>query len=190
MRRSRFSRLPVSNGSLWRLFLIPALYLVLCIAGAQAQNPVGISREFETEKIQISADNLITTHAMHIAEFSGNVRATMGTTVIVADRLKIFYAAKPENTGKSAPIKESIKKITADGNVKINFDDKVAVANHAEYITEGATLVLSGADSKITSGSDSISGAKITYHKTDGRIRVEGDKNKRVEAVFFQGKKL
>ena len=84
---------------------------------------------------------------------------------------------------------ESINKIVADGNVQIKFDNRVAVTQQAVYITETRVLVLSGADSKVISGNNSISGKKITVYRTDGRIQVEGDKEERVEAVLYPGEK-
>jgi lipopolysaccharide export system protein LptA len=50
-------------------------------------------------------------------------------------------------------------------------------------------LVLSGNNSKIISENDSISGEKITFYRTDGRINVESGNKKRVEAVFYSGQK-
>jgi LmbE family N-acetylglucosaminyl deacetylase len=81
----------------------------------------------------------------------------------------------------------AIEKLEASGNVKITFDDKVAVAQKAVYQTEKRVLVLSGPNSKVTSGKDSISGEIITYYRADERIKVESGPNKRVEAVFSSG---
>ncbi len=84
---------------------------------------------------------------------------------------------------------ESIKKIVANGNVQIKFDNRVAVTQQAVYITENRVLVLSGANSKVISGNNSISGEKITVYRTDGRIQVESGKEERVEAVLYPGEK-
>jgi len=48
---------------------------------------------------------------------------------------------------------------------------------------------LSGNNSKIVSGNNSISGEKITLYRTTGRINVESSGGKRVEAVFYSGEK-
>jgi len=138
----------------------------------------------ETEKIHIIADLLTSDREARFAEFSGNVRATQGDTVITSDQLKIFYAESAANTRKTAAAESQIKRIVATGNVKILFDKKVAVTEQAVYNTETKVLVLSGPDSKITSGADSITGAKITYYRSDGHMEVESGQNKRVEAVF------
>jgi lipopolysaccharide export system protein LptA len=142
----------------------------------------------EDGRIHITADKLISDDEVDYAEFIGNVRATQEDTVITADRLKIFV----KNTdNKSAPGvgTKSIHKIIASGNVKINFDNRVAVTPQAVYNTKTGVLVLSGDNSRIISGKDSISGEKITLYRTTGRITVESGEEKRVEAVFYSGEK-
>ena len=143
----------------------------------------------EDRKIHITADKLISDNEVDYAEFIGNVRATQEDTVITADRLKIFVKKNPDNKGAPGVGTESIHKIIASGNVKINFDNKVAVTRQAVYNTETEVLVLLGDDSKIISGKDSISGEKITLYRTTGRITVESGKEKRVEAVLYSGEK-
>lgn len=143
----------------------------------------------EDRKIHITADKLISDNDADYAEFIGNVRATQEDTVITADSLKIFVKKNPDNKSAPGVGTESINKIIASGNVKINFDNKVAVTPQAVYNTETGVLVLSGDNSRIVSGKDSISGEKITIYRTTGRITVESGGEKRVEAVFYSGEK-
>jgi lipopolysaccharide export system protein LptA len=143
----------------------------------------------EDRKIHITADKLISDNEHDYAEFIGNVRATQKDTVITADRLKIFVKKNPDNKGTPGVGAESIDKIIASGNVKINFDNRVAVTRQAVYNTKTGVLVLSGDNSRIISGKDSISGEKITLYRTTGRITVESGKEKRVEAVLYSGEK-
>jgi len=142
----------------------------------------------ENRKIHITADKLISDNEVDYAEFIGNVRATQEDTVITADRLKIFVKKNPDNKSPGVGT-ESINKIIASGNVKINFDNRVAVTPQAVYNTKTGVLVLSGDNSRIISGKDSISGEKITLYRTTGRITVESGEEKRVEAVFYSGEK-
>ena len=143
----------------------------------------------EDRKIHITADKLISDNDVDYAEFIGNVRATQEDTVITADRLKIFIKKNQDNKGVAGVGTESIDKLIASGNVKINFDNKVAVTQQAVYNTKTEVLILSGDNSKIISGKDSISGEKITFYRTTGRITVESGKKKRVEAVLYSGEK-
>jgi len=136
------------------------------------------------QQMHITSDSMISNNKTNYAEFIGNVKVTQGTTVIVANRLKIFFENKLDNQDNLGMNEESIKKIVANGNVTINFDNKVAVSEQAVYITQTKILVLTGANSKITSGKDSVSGEKITIYRDDGRINVESNDKEKVEAVF------
>ncbi|MBW1745325.1 MAG: hypothetical protein JRJ25_02980 [Deltaproteobacteria bacterium] len=78
-----------------------------------------------------------------------------------------------------------MEKIVSSGNVIINFDDKVAVAEHAVYTSETGVLVLTGPNSKVTSGTNFVSGEKITFYRAEDRMTVESGIEKRVEAVFY-----
>ena len=149
----------------------------------------GSRADSSNEKIRITAERLISDSEARFAEFTGNVKATQGDTVITADQLKIFYKSGPKGETDGSPGEGSIDKIVADGNVKIHFENRVAVARHAVYTTETRVLVLSGAGSKVTSGTDYISGEKITYRRIDGKIVVEGSSDKQVEAVIHPGEK-
>lgn len=139
--------------------------------------------------IHITSDKLIADNKTGYAEFIGNVKATQDDTVITSDQLKIFYKKNMADKGPLSVSEESIHKIVAEGNVEIKFDNRVATAHQAVYNTETMVLVLSGNNSKIISENDSISGEKITFYRTDGRITVEGGNRKRVEAVFYSGQK-
>lgn len=141
------------------------------------------------KKIYITSDSLVSGNDAKYAEFIGNVKATQGSDVITTDRLKIFFKKTPQSNDNLIMNQESIVKIVANGNVTIHFDNKVAVAEQAVYITATRVLVLSGPNSKIVSGSDSVAGEKITIYRADGRINVESGGEKRVNAVFFSGGK-
>lgn len=162
----------------------------MTISVAAADAPLNSNEE--PKKIHISADRLISDNNAMYADFTGNVRAVQGDTVITADNLKIFYDKDPAGGKKVAAAKESIKKMVAKGNVKIEFGNKVAVSEHAVYLKDANVLILTGANSKITSYNqdtgytDYISGNKITLHRADERITVESGGKKRVEAVFHQ----
>lgn len=135
-----------------------------------------------SEPIHITADRLVTNIADHSAEFSGNVVAVQGETQIKADRLTVHY----QSEGGTAPDDGTgaIKQITAQGQVNITFDNRLAVSEQAVYISAERKLVLKGPGSKVTSGQNEIVGSKITYYRDDGRVTVEGDDQNRVKAIF------
>jgi lipopolysaccharide export system protein LptA len=169
---------------LWAVAVATLTALTIMTAAAD-DNPA----ETEKDKIHITADTLISETESKYAEFSGNVRAIQGETVIRADSLKIFYRQGQKNKKNPTAAGAAIEKIVATGNVKITLDDKVALTQQAVYLTATRVLMLTGPNSKVTSGKDSVSGQKITFFRAEGRIKVESGPDQRVEAVFSSGGK-
>ncbi|MDL1962816.1 MAG: hypothetical protein LWW98_00505 [Deltaproteobacteria bacterium] len=170
------------------LFVLTATLVI--IAGFMVSSTFAEKEDLkENKKIYITADRLIADSEARCAEFIGNVRAVQEDTVIIADKLKIFYKKVEDSDKGLTSSEESIEKIVSSGNVKINFDDQVAVAQHAVYTSETGVIVLTGPNSKITSGTNFVSGEKITLYRAEDRITVESGKKKRVEAVFYSGEK-
>ncbi|MBL0717281.1 MAG: hypothetical protein JJV89_04460 [Desulfosarcina sp.] len=143
----------------------------------------------EPDKIQITADSLNINNEENYAEFIGAVKALHKDMTIDSDRLKIYYDKKPENSGASAQGEESIKKIIAESNVTIVSEGRIANAERAEYMTKTGVLILTGKDARITNDKNSITGAKITFNRSLGNVKVVGDPSKRVKATFFADKK-
>jgi lipopolysaccharide export system protein LptA len=151
---------------------------------AHAETPAANAPK--SKPIHIAADKLVTYSSTRLAEFIGNVRATQNGTVIIADRMKVFYQSGPaqEGTDNTAGA-QSVRKIIAEGNVKITLEDRMAISSQAVYTPADRILVLSGSGSKLISGENTISGQKITLNRANGSITVERGKEKRVEAVIF-----
>ena len=82
-----------------------------------------------------------------------------------------------------------MKKIIATGNVKISSEKYHAEADKAEYDTAAKTVVLSGENSKVISGKNSITGSKITLNQESGQVKVESSGAKRIKAEFFTKEK-
>ena len=158
--------------------------LLLTVLPAHAETPAADAPK--SKPIHITADKLVTDSRTRLAEFIGNVRAAQNGTVITADRMKVFYQSGPAKGGTDNTVgAQSVRKIIAEGNVKITLEDKIAVSSRAVYTPADRILVLSGAGSKLISGKNTISGQKITLNRASGSITVERGKEKRVEAVIF-----
>jgi lipopolysaccharide export system protein LptA len=136
--------------------------------------------------IHVTAERLVSDSNNNQAEFIGNVHATQGNTQITADRLKLFFSKKAD-TDETASA-QSLEKLVASGNVQIKFDNRLAVAKQAVYITAERVLVLTGPDATVTSGENTISGEKITFYRTDGRFTVEGGSGGQVKATILPDK--
>lgn len=132
------------------------------------------------EPIRITADRLVSDSNKRTAEFSGKVKAVQGQTIITADRLKLTYKDGQRDNTET----ESIDTIEAQGQVHITFDNRVAVSEKAVYTTVDRKLVLSGPNSKITSGQDVITGSRITFYRDAGRVEIVGDAENQVKATI------
>lgn len=152
-------------------------------------NKPDISNGNNNEKIFIKANSLFADSLNKYITFTENVVATQGTTTIYADELKIYYKKQLDNNADFAADEDSMEKIIANGNVKILFDDQVALTKKAIYKTDKRILILLGNGSKITSEKNSIVGAEIILYRTNGRIEVKSGDQSSVEALIYSGKK-
>jgi lipopolysaccharide export system protein LptA len=171
------------------LVLVAALIQVTVPSAQAAEKVAAKNAPTGDEKIQITADQLLSSSQDNYAEFIGNVEVHRGAFVIKSDRLRIYYKNLKGRSKNPAMGEESIEKIIALGHVKIWSDDRVAETDRAEWSMTDRIIVLSGENSKVTSGDNFITGSKITLYQVDGRIKVEGHNGQRVKATFYQGKK-
>jgi len=185
---SRFNRYIFKALGYWATMFSLILFVTfnMAVAGDTQQNHKKIDAE-KSDIVHITSDKLISYNKGGYAEFIGNVTATQKETIITADRIKVIFKKDLANTGSLSVNEESISKIIANGNVKIKFDNRVAVTQQAVYNTKTKVLVLTGDGSRITSGKNTISGEKITFYRADGRLNVESGSKKRVDAVFYSG---
>jgi len=89
------------------------------------------------------------------------------------------------NTEKKGNDEEMLKKIVATGNVNVTTDQYIAKTEALEYDTAAMTIILTGENSTVLSGKNSITGSKIIIYQKDGRVKVLGSKKKRIKAEFF-----
>lgn len=137
------------------------------------------------EPIHIIADLAQHDRNKQLSEFIGNVKVTQGKSYLKTDRLQIYHKNSADPTKETTDAEEAIEKVMALGHVYVNFDNKVAVAEKAVYTTKTGVLVLSGKNTKVTTGKNSIAGKRITVYRFEDRITVEGGSKNRVEAVFY-----
>jgi lipopolysaccharide export system protein LptA len=179
---------PILNSDqpvLWTLTAVCCLALVLWLptqSRSDSDPPVAPSAA-DVEKIHITADRLISDTANNQAEFIGNVTVSQGETRITADSLTVFFLRRPDSTETSPT--QSLQKLVATGNVEIKFDNRLAVAKEAVYITAERILTLTGPNAAVTSGDNTISGESITFYRADGRFTVKGGSSGPVKAVIL-----
>lgn len=156
--------------------------LVIVITGG----PMPARAADQDQKIRITADRLVANTQTGRAEFSGNVKATQGSTVITSDRLEIHYAQDGQPDAGAAS-ETAIRSIISSGNVVIHFDDKVATTDQAVYHSKSGIFTLTGKGTRVASGDNTITGEKITVDRKNDRMTVESGNASRVNAVIFAG---
>lgn len=127
---------------------------------------------------------MITLTQNNQSEFIGNVVVLHGHTRIQADRIKAFYHREKGHSDSGLIRTGAIRTIIANGNVRINFGDRVAESTKAEYIIREGVLILSGPNTKVARGSNFITGSKITLYRNRERIQVNSGERNRVKAVL------
>jgi lipopolysaccharide export system protein LptA len=178
--------LPVLSGA----FLFKALLITLLITWPGiADDKLPVHAEKNKNRItHINADRLISNIEDGWVQFTGNVCVTRESLIIKSDNLKIYYKKLFKGKNKPATGLELIEKIIATGNVHIKFDELVAISHQAIYTKKTGIIVLSGHDSKVVSGNNSIAGSKIILYMDEKGIKVTGSGTKRVEAEFQSNK--
>ncbi len=139
----------------------------------------------ENTPIVITAERLVSDNKAKFAEFIGNVKATQADFVITSDKLRIYYKGELLNTEKKESDEDILKKIVATGNVQITTDQYIAITEELEYDRASMEITLTGENSSVKYGKDSITGSKIILYQNDGRVKVLGSEKNRIKAEFF-----
>ena len=167
-------------------------FLVLILIGlcsfALPQSVRPVSAENESQKTEIEADRLETNSNEKYAEFIGNVKASQGPHRLSSDKLRIYYTGNVGSLNQQsagAADELEIRKIVAYGNVHIVSDEYTVDTSRAEYEVATQVMTLTGANSKVTQGKNTLTGSKITLYQAEGRVQVDGEHGKRVKVTFF-----
>jgi len=171
---------------LWTIaFIISAALIAGATFAADKPKAEPSNAKSENTPIVITAEQLESDNKAKFAEFIGNVKATQADFVITSDKLRIYYKGELLNTEKKGNDEEVLKKIVATGNVKITTDQYIAKTEELEYDPAAMTIILTGENSTVINGKNSIAGSKIILYQKDGRVKVLGSKKKRIKAEFF-----
>jgi lipopolysaccharide transport protein LptA len=152
------------------------------VAASEAIDTKDINNE--SKRIRITSDKLNAEVNAGEIEFVGNVKATQADAVITSDRLKIIYDPDDIKNMTRDINSVSIEKIIAKGHVKIVTADIIAETDRAEYTIKSKVLVLLGEQSRVRQGGYSITGAKFTLHRSQGKLTVESSGKKRIKATL------
>ena len=170
-------------------FLIVIFGLIGFWAGypgaAPGADPPSAAKFFKTdEKIHIKADEVVANLDSGETRFLGNVKISQGRTMVTAERMDVYFT-KPEGDVRNLDLNASLKKIVARGHVRINYENVVALTEKAIYMADSNSLTLSGKDSKVISGANSITGPRFVMSLESGSLTIEGSDQQRVQALIF-----
>lgn len=124
------------------------------------------------EPITITSKILTADDKAKTAIFEGSVKAVKGGIILYADKMTVYY--QDEKAGSS------IKKIDAEGNIKLVRSGRVVTSNFAQYFPEPDEKVVFTGEPKATDGQNVITGSIMTYFFRNDRYIVENSK------VFMQ----
>jgi lipopolysaccharide transport protein LptA len=179
---TRFGRIPT-------LFLAAVWLLSASSAPAAGLFPDPNNKGDSKEPIEIVADRLVTNNTEKWADFSGSVKVTQGKFTMTSDALRIYYEGDLMNLSQEKPPKDVLRKLVATGRVHIVTGEYTADAERAEYEPPTEILTLSGENSRVVSGKNTLTGSKIVFYRAEGKASVEGSGTERVKAVFHQEEK-
>lgn len=165
-----------------------ALALGWLLAAASAW-PAGLfssDSKGSKDPIEITADRLVTNNKEKWADFLGAVKAVQGKFTMTADALRVFYSGDLMNPPKGEGMGSSVEKFVATGRVHIVTDQYTTDSHQAEYVQATDILTLTGPNSRVVSGGNTITGPRIVLQRAEGRAVVEGAGSERVKAVFSQ----
>ncbi len=167
-----------------------AAVAAMCLGWATSMWAAGLfssdSSEGSKEPIEIVADHLVANNTEKWADFTGSVKATQGTFTMTSDALRIFYEGDLMNPPKDKSMQQSIQRLVATGRVHIVTDRYVADAERAEHVLATDVLTLTGSNSRVVSGKNTLTGSKIVLIRSEGKAFVESSGSERVKALFYQ----
>jgi len=125
----------------------------------------------------VDADSLDSFQKQGLAIFKGNVIARQNNSIQYADKMEVYTDSKTDK----------VERVVSTGNVRIiTRDCRMGTAERAEYYDAEQRVVLIG-NARVWRDADIVTGDRITIFIAEDRSIVEGGKQERVKAIFYQG---
>jgi len=171
----------IINRLIWILIV-----LVVFVGGieALAQN------EGKKSPIKIVSDKMVYNQNKGTVVFEGNVVAKQDELVLRSNTLEVFFRKdKLKQKQKLAKLtitqNKQLDKIIASGDVVINKADKTAKCGLAIYDLKSKKIILKD-NPVLQQNKNEIRGETIIFYVDKDLVEIEGNKSKRVEAIFVQ----
>jgi len=124
----------------------------------------------------VDADSLDSFQRQGLAIFKGNVIARQNNSIQYADKMEVYTDSKTDR----------VERVVSTGNVRIiTRDCRMGTAERAEYYDAEQRVVLIG-NARVWRDADIVTGDRITIFIAEDRSIVEGGKQERVKAIFYQ----
>jgi len=132
----------------------------------------------DRKPVTVDADQLEAFQKEGLVIFTGNVVATQDNSTQWAERMEIYLDANGDK----------VVRTVSTGNVRIvTRDCKMGTAKRAEYYDSDQKVLLIG-DARVWQEDNVVTGERITIFLAEDRSVVEGGKQDRVKAIFYQKK--
>lgn len=126
--------------------------------------------------VTVDADSLESMQKEGLSVFKGHVVARQNNSVQYADRMEVYTDGKTDR----------IERVVSTGNVRIiTRDCRMGTAGRSEYYDAEQRVVLIG-NARVWRDADVVTGERITIFLAEDRSLVEGGKQERVKAIFYQ----
>jgi lipopolysaccharide export system protein LptA len=124
-----------------------------------------LSDNAEKKPVVITSQTLTANNNNNTAIFEGSVVAKTDDVTMYSDKMTVFY----DNS------ESKVKKIHANGNVKVVREEKALFSNEAIYIEEEEKIIFTG-NPKAVDGENVISGTQIIFYLKDDRAEVKSSR--------------
>lgn len=126
------------------------------------------------EPTVITSQKLTADNKAKTAFFEGSVVAKKGDMTMFADSMMVYYSEDKEGS--------NIKKIEAEGNVKLIKGDRIVTSRFATYFSEPEEKIVFTGEPVASEEENVVTGTKMIYFVKDDRSIVENSK------VFLKNK--
>jgi lipopolysaccharide export system protein LptA len=133
---------------------------------AQALGTSALKGQDTHAPIDVDSDRIEVLDKENQAVFSGNVRATQAKMTLEADRVRVSYT----RPAKGNPV---IRRLDADGNVRLTTPSERATARFGIYDVEERILTLVG-NVVLARGASRADGNRLTIDLDSGRSTLDG----------------
>ncbi|MFZ5758024.1 MAG: lipopolysaccharide transport periplasmic protein LptA [Thermodesulfobacteriota bacterium] len=162
--------------------LLPCLITAICLLSADAD---GAEPLISKDPIHVEADLMVSRQKDNAVVFTGDVEAKQGRLTIFADEMTVHHDSRA-GTGTAASGSPQIRKLVAEGNVKIVQDSLVATGDRMEFFSEQRKVLLTG-NAKVWQDNNLVTGEKVELDLATETTVIEPDKKGggRVKAFFY-----